>query len=226
MLGCAKKDDDQQAGTIGLDFESLIKSEFRKALSSGPPPPTEGFGIALSGDFSAMMKQAPVLDPEAPGFHEGNAYFWFEEFAKLYTVGLDLTSPDFQRLMQNLSAAAKDQSKDGLTNLKEIIVSLRSFKPRNRHDEFAKQFTLVWFTDWVRLGEIAIEVEGINRLLRNKPSRTDLEATATKLRLNANEVRLMIYRPSGSPQDVPMRLAMWRSLRIAASKVEAAVPHK
>lgn len=169
VLGCGKKDGDQQAGTVypdkshappeaasappskiitvGLDFESLIESEFRKALSSGPPPPAEGFGIGLSGDFSAMMKQAPVLDPEAPGFHEGNAYFWFEQFAKLYTVGLDLTSADFQRLMQDLSAAAKDQSKDGLTSLKGIIARLRSFEPRNRHDEFAKQFTVVWFTD-------------------------------------------------------------------------------
>lgn len=205
---------------VSFDPESLIASELDQAASRRPPPPEPGFGVAISGDFDAMMRQAPILDPEHSQFHAGNAFFWHEQFSKLYVVGLSLTSQAFQEMLQGLGATREGQTATPIEVMRGLIARLKSFTPRNHHDEFAQRFTVAYLADWTRLAEVAVEVTELAQRLNAHPSPEHLRSAATLLRARATEVRLTIYRPSVSPQDVPRRQAMWQALQKLAVQAE------
>jgi len=212
----------QKQSRLRFNFESLLESEFEKAASTPPPAPEDGFGIAISGDFDAMMRQAPILDPENSRFHEGNAYFWYEQFAKAYAVGLELTSQDFQKMLKKLSATSKSQTAAPIDPMRALTARMKKFTPRNRHDEFALLYTTAYFFDWTRIAEISVEVNEICNRLNDQPSSEALRSSSKELQARANEVRLIIYRPSPSPRDVPRRKAMWQALEKLASQAEMA----
>lgn len=204
-------------------FKSLLKSEMRKASAKTPPAPHPGFGIAISADFDAMMRQAPVRDPAAPGFHEGNAYFWFEQLLKLFHVGLDLASPEFKNLLTGFSELQKAKTDEAMrVGVKRVIQRISDFEPVTRHDEFAKRVVLAHLINGARAAEIGLDVNRMCQVLMEHPQGCDFTSSAEALRAYSKEVRQMIYEPSFDGSVVPQRVAMWRALEKLALEIEKA----
>lgn len=126
-------------------INATVATEIERVNMERKPAPAEGYQVLINGDFTAMMAQAPVLDPGADGFHEGNAAFWLETLAKQFVVVLDVASPEFQALFRAVEARTEQFTRDSLAVRRQLLASVTAFAPRGRLDEFGS--TSFWLTN-------------------------------------------------------------------------------
>jgi hypothetical protein len=205
---------------LSKDFAELVKAEFQALDPDKTPEPRPGFGVQISGDFDAMMRGAPVLNPEAPGFHEGNAAFFHEALGKAAVVGLQLTSKEFQKALTEV-LSFKGTSAD-FQGIKEAITRLEKVKTKNRHDVFEKKFFAAYLDGNYELGLVMGDLEKLQARGKSGVLPT-IKELATALRSYADRVGALIYRPGIGPQDVAARKSTWKALDKLAQEAETEV---
>ncbi len=230
--------DNSQA--LDLNIENLISSEY-ETLSLKPLPfPAEGSRIKISGNFDFMMREAPVLDPEDPGFHEGNACEWHKQMAGMFMVSSMIASPDFTQLMKDLASATtsqiaignllekmiksnsvtSDQAHITLNNARTILQRIRDFEPKTNGDKFLKPFLVKHLSDQIRIATIILAMREKTTLVKGNRLPEQLKDLASLMRKWADEVKLLIFQPSMSPDCVKMRKALWIALNKQAARIE------
>jgi hypothetical protein len=200
---------------------SLVDSEVTLARARTFPPPQPGFRVVISADFGAMIRQAPVLDPATPGFHEGNAVFWAEELVKLYTVDMTMVSAEFRTKAASLKPIDITNQAD-LDRFNRQSAELRAFQSRNRYDEFAKQFMLYYGRVQAQLGEVLLVMGDTCRILSTSLDETSRQEMVRAPRSLASAMRKLAYQPWMSVSDLHLRLGMHRGLERLADETELA----
>ncbi|NOY48041.1 MAG: hypothetical protein GXO84_07590 [Chlorobi bacterium] len=202
-----------EAKECPCELDSLVDSELSKT-SNYIPPPDEGFSIAISGDFNAMMGQKPILDPEKASFHEGNAFFWHETMAKLFIVNLSETSKEFKHLIGALDALNRiDTDTPPIEKMRQLKDRFKNFKSENRHDKFCRSFIEAHLRDLIQISEIYIKVNEICQRLSKNPPYKEIQSSLTKTSYYVNKTKGIIFSLSPTPSNPLRTKAVWKALR-------------
>ena len=198
------------ADVLARDFTGLIQDEVTRLGREKTPEPLQGFQLVASADFAAMMRAAPKLDPEAPGFHEGNAQFFQESLGKGALVAMRLASREFQADLKR--EILSWQASGGVAATKRACENIKRLNTRNKQDLFFREFFTAYLDANYQLGLVTGELEALQKSAQTGVVPTNSEL-GSKLRSLQRRVGTIVWHPALGPKDVAVRKAVWRMLQ-------------
>lgn len=185
--------------------------------------PQAGFVVQTSDDYDTMFRQAPVLDPQAAGFHRGNAILWQATIGRSFAAANSAASPELMAIVQDENTRAAATSKTPVEFMSDLISRLDDLPhPRSQPDRFAVAFLQSTLRDSIRLTEISLDANSrIQKLSAGEIAADACREASTVFRSNARELEQMIYRPAALQREVSVREAMCTVLRDLANRADA-----
>jgi hypothetical protein len=209
-------------------------------VSVAPSAPAAPSSASL--DFDLLVKQAPVLDMDAPSFDEIKAEVWHRETANLYQTTFAEAPSEFRlAIMSAVLDTANKPSDNKEKFVKDQLASLQRIPSKGKEQTFLKRFIIEYDKDNLATFhglyciEYALTIVGMTDSA-GKASLADLtrefksrmhsvpvakrKATVEKVRAQIKKVRLTTYKPTPGPQDILDRKHVCKMLTDLAEMIE------